>query len=59
MPHVVDIIESTGLVISILATHLMLVDDIEFTSSSSMYPYRPQIFYQPRIQRRVIDIEEL
>ena len=59
MPHVVDIIESTGLVISILATHLMIVDDIEFTSSSSMYPYRPQIFYQPRIQRRVIDIEEL
>jgi len=59
MPHVVDILESTGLVISILATHLMIIDDIEFTSPSSVYPYRPQIFYQPRIQRRVIDLEDL
>ncbi len=59
MPHVVDIIESTDLVINILATHLMIVDDIEFMTPSSKYPYRPQIFYEPRIQRRVIDLEDL
>ncbi len=59
MPHVVDLIESTGLIISILATHLMIVDDIEFTRPDSHYPYRPQIFYQPRIQRREINIEDL
>lgn len=59
MPHVVDIIESTSLAINILATHLMIVDDIEFTTPSAMYPYRPQIFYEPRIQRRVIDLEDL
>ena len=59
MPHVVDIIESTGLVISILATHLMILDDIEFTQPTSLYPYRPQIFYQPTIQRRGIDLEDL
>ncbi|NCB02001.1 MAG: hypothetical protein EOM67_07515 [Spirochaetia bacterium] len=58
-PHVVDIIESTGIIISILATHLMIIDDIEFTDPTSLSPYRPQIHYEPTIQQREINIEDL